>query len=175
MRDRTNELWFEGKKDANTTITAHNRRNILRNLIISVETPQTIKAEFLNNGKPSILHYIGHSHWVNKVTGYVHDWDGAHVCDRCGKRLEITFAASTMECADFKDEVPRVALIGLCPNCERRLDEDRAKDIQDGLIRREKGGLFLEKVPERRNDFEDWMWLDSRRVEQHSRISSRIT
>lgn len=175
MRDRTNEQWFGGKKDFNTTITPQNRRNILASLLVVSETKQTIRAKFLNNGKPSILHYIGNSHWVNKTTGYVHDWDGAHVCDRCGSRLETTFSSNSLEAAIFKDENPRVALLGLCPKCESALERQRNKDIMDGLIRREKGGLLLEPRPRRSNDFEDWLYLDSRRApEQRRRISDRV-
>lgn len=175
MKDRTEEGWFERKKNDSITITPRNRRNILRSLLVSVETPQTIRAEFLNSGKPSILHYIGRSQWVNVETGYVHDWDGAHVCDRCGKRMMVDFSASTLETALFKDEIPRVALMGLCPNCEREMvEEERMRDMREGLIRMEKGGLFLERKRQRVNDFDDWMWIDSRRVEQRARISDRV-
>lgn len=164
MRDRTEELWFSGKKDSRTIITKRNRRNILASLIKVSDDHRTITADFLNNGKPSILHYIGNSRWVNEYTGYVHDWDGTHVCDRCGARLVKTFAAHNMEIAYFKDKYPRVAECGLCPNCGRDLEKEHPEDMHDSLVRREKGGLLLENKPNRVNDYAGWAFLDKRTV-----------
>ncbi len=168
MRDRTEEHWLEGKKDYHITISPDNRRNILRNLIQVSENGQTIRAHFLNSDKPSILHYIRRSHWVNKNTGYIHDWDGVHVCDRCGKRLNADFTGCTLELVTFKDKMPGVAFLGLCHCCESTLEEElrdsRDRDIRDGLIYDSNKRLFLEPRVRRRNDFEEWMYLDSRRV-----------
>ena len=176
MRDRTNEHWMEGKKDYNITISADNRRNILRNLIRVVEDGQTIRAEFLNSDKPSILHYIGRSQWFNKNTGYVLDWDGVHVCDRCGARLETDFTGNTLELAEFKNKTPRMAELGLCHKCESELEAEvqssRDRDLRDGLIYDSHKRLFLEPRVRRRNDFEDWMYLDSRQVS--TTISDRM-
>lgn len=164
MKDRTLESWFEAKKDCNVTMSRSQQGNFLRHLIRVVDDGQTIRAEFLNGDKPSILHYIGHSQWVNKETGYVHDWDGGHICDRCGARIEPDFRAHTLECALLKNEMPHVALIGLCPNCEKHLAQEREDDIREGVIYDSRRHLFLEQRRKQSNDFEQWMYLDSRRV-----------
>lgn len=164
MKDRTDERWFEGRRNDHITISRDQRANILRNLIRVVEDGRTIRADFLNSDKPSILHYIGRSQWVNENTGYVHDWDGGHICDRCGARLEPDFTASTLECARFKDEMPHIAMMGLCPNCEKTLAQQHEQDMRDGLIFDSSKRLFLEQRRQHPNDFEQWMWLDSRRV-----------
>lgn len=161
MRDRTRDLWLKGKKDYRWFMDDRNRHNLLHELLISVETDLTIKAEFF--GQKSSLKYIGNSQWINKETSYVLDWDGTHVCDRCGERLKPSFAANSIGAALLLSEMPHLAESGLCHHCEQSLKDEMQEDIDRGLIQLESRRTFKRKQPEKGWEF---AWLDSVQVRE---------
>lgn len=142
--DFTPEHWFsEGIN------RSQRHRNILLDVVPNFDYLATYGKNTLNN----ITHYIGANNIMDKMTGYVHHWDGRYCCDRCGAVKELNGFAKNVRLAWAFKEMPWMKKVGLCVNCEM---ETSLKDQE--YIRDDRSVYWFEQK-QMPNDWTEYAWL----------------
>lgn len=142
--DFTPEHWFS---------TGINRSQRHRNILLDVVPNFDYLATYGRNTLNNITHYIGANNIMDKITGYVHNWDGRYCCDRCGAIKELDGSAKNIRMAYALKEMPWMKRVGLCLNCEAELYH---KD--EGIIS-DTNSVFWKDKSSMPNDWAEYAWL----------------
>lgn len=110
--DFTPEQWFKNKKTTQNS-----------NFLIEVVPNFDYLQAFGQNSLDRVIHYLGHSEYFDRYTGYVLKWDGKHCCDRCGKALRIT-GCKTVNMAYLIKINPSLTNCGVCSECDLAMHKE---------------------------------------------------
>lgn len=111
--DFTQEKWFSQHKN-----TSHS--NLLLDLVDNFDYLQAFGENSLDN----TLIYLGEHNYADKLTGYIMNWDGRHLCDRCGAALDESGSARSVKMAYAKRGAWLRKSCGLCDRCDKDLDNE---------------------------------------------------
>ena len=73
-------------------------------------------------GENTVTRILG-TNVLDKYSGYILNWDGRHLCDRCGTVLEEDGSAESIQTAYAMKMFPHLKGIGLCPKCDYDLNK----------------------------------------------------
>lgn len=141
--DLTNDKWFHRRKSSY-------HGNLLFEIVENFEWLQATGQNTIEN-----LHFIGGLH-LDNPSGYYLNWDGRHVCDRCGTIIEPNGYTKSVQMAYAMKVMPRLKYLCICLNCESELERERK---EDSLYFKNLPKPFCWSKPVMPNDWDKYVWL----------------